>query len=340
MRDVDGRPINQLVVGERGDGSWPSGYRGAEHIEMPNNTPQPDDDTRCANTNQYCAQYSLDEAGAYTRAGIPWWKACDPGALGYLDHIEPIEVTQTPTSLRIIYEGRLVKRATALFPLIRADGTFPWTNPTGCHEDWLFPDGVRRPVYLRVGCELHANAPKVDRLMQVRNPDGNPSFSGPFSFIGGYVITKWLKPMPAKAIDAFFYPELDDVETADGSHTFHAGTWNALYTDQIVFSDIVFGWLNQPFRLSAEADGRNGRTLRLSNIGPSDNGDTGFCLCVNHGGIEMGGGLLHSAPVQDAALPIAGGKLSIEARRRLETEAPTVIRDTPPWKSAAEGEKS
>ena len=33
------------------------------------------------------------------------------------------------------------------------------------------------------------------------------------------------------------------------------------------------------------------KMLELSNHGPNENGDTGFCLCVVHGGIEMGGGL-------------------------------------------------
>ena len=48
-------------------------------------------------------------------------------------------------------------------------------------------------------------------------------------------------------------------------------------------------------------------------MGPSDNADTGFCLCAAHGGIEMGGGLLHAG----ASLPIGSGGLTIEAKRRL-----------------------
>lgn len=321
LRAADGRPINQLAVGERGDGAWPKGYRGAEHIEMPNNTPQPDDNPGCALAGHWCSQFSLDEAGQYTQPGIFWWKLCDPGAQGYLQHQDPIEVTATATTLRIVYEARLVKRA---------GGHFPWAATTHCHDDWLFPDGVRRPVYLRVGYELHADAPQVDRLMQVRNPAGNPDFAGPFSFIGGFVVTTWPKPMPQKQVNAFVRPELGGVDDPYLHRQLEAATWNAGWSAPIG-KDIAFGWMRQPFVSSAEAGEANGRSLRLSHIGPSDNLDTGLCLCESHGGVEMGGGLLHSSPAEDAALPLAGGGLSIEAKRRLETAPATVIPDVAPW---------
>jgi len=321
MRDSDGRPINQFVVGENGDGAWPRGYRGAEHIEMPNNTPQPDDDPSCAAAGRWCSQFSLDEAGAYTYPGIPWWKVCDPGGLGYLDHIDPIEVTATASSLRVVYEGRLVKRA---------GGRFPWTYTEGCQEDELFPDGVRRPVYLRVGYELFADAPHVDRLMQVRNPVGNPAFEGPFSFIGGFVITTWPNPMPAKGLNAYIRPEAADIPDPYLNRTLSADSWNAGWSTP-VGKDIAFGWTRHPFTLSDQPAAENGHALRLSLLGPSDNLDSGLCLCESHGGLEIGGGLLHSKPAEDAALPIAGGTMSIEARRRLETPVATTIPDVTPW---------
>ncbi len=321
MRDTDGRPINQLVVGERGDGAWPPGYRGAEHIEMPNGTAQPDDDPACTTTGSWCSQFSLDEAGTYTYPGIPWWKLCDPGALGALDHVDPIEVTPTADGLRLVYEARLVKRA---------GGHFPWTTTTGCHEDWLFPDGIRRPVYLRVGYELSRSEPRIDRILQVRNPAGNPPFSGPFSFIGGFVVTTWPDPMPAKALNAFIRPEIADVPDPYRQRTLTADGWNDGWPAPVGV-DIAFGWMGHPFTLSRDAGATNGRSLRLSLEGPADNLDVGFCLCQSHGGIELGGGLLHSAPASDAALPIDGGETSIEGRRRLSTPASSVIADVPPW---------
>jgi hypothetical protein len=321
MRGADGRPINQLIVGEAGDGAWPKGYRGAEHIEMPNNTPQLDDNQGCAQAGRWCSQFSLDEAGRYTQPGIPWWNLCDPGALGYLEHQEPVEVQATASTLRLVYEARLVKRA---------GGHWPWSTTTHCHDDWLFPDGERRPVYLRVGYELHADLPQVDRLMQVRNPEGNPDFAGPFSFIGGFVITTWPNPMPEKQLNAFVRPELTDFGDPYLNRPVVAGVWNTGWSDPIG-KDIAFGWLRQPFTLSAVPGAANGRSLRLSLLGPSDNLDAGLCLCQSHGGLEMGGGLLHTAPAEDAALPLAGGALSIEAKRRLETAPATVIPDVPPW---------
>ena len=37
------RPVNSLIVGEQGNGTWPKGYMGSEHIEFPNATPEADD---------------------------------------------------------------------------------------------------------------------------------------------------------------------------------------------------------------------------------------------------------------------------------------------------------
>lgn len=319
LTDAGSRPVNQLVVGEAGDGAWPKGYRGGEHIEMPNNVPEANDGPGCATPNSWCSQFSLDEAPAITRPGLPWWSACGAGTLGWADHVNPIEVTETPTSVRLVYEARLVKMA---------DGGGPPYDPTHCHEDWLFPDGVRRPVYLRVGYELHTDGPAVDRLMQVRNPAGNPDFAGPFSFIGGFVLTRWPSPYPGKELNTRVRPETNDVWAASVSRTLVGGQWNEGFPS-VAGPDVVFGWLGQPISLGTVGAFERGRALRLSHLGPKDNLDTGICLCVKHGAIEMGGGLLHSAPATDAALPIAGGTSSIEARRRLETGPASVIADPP-----------
>jgi hypothetical protein len=319
LTDADGRPVNQLAVGEAGDGAWPKGYRGAEHIEMPNNVREANDNPPCAMPNNWCSQFSLDEAPAITRPGIPWWSVCGAGTLGWADHVAPIEVTETPTSIRLVYEARLVKLADG--------GGLPF-DPTHCHEDWLFPDGVRRPVYLRVGYELRTDSPVVDRLMQVRNPAGNPDFAGPFSFIGGFVLTRWPSPFPGKELNSWVRPESKDVWAASVGRTLVGGQWNEGFPS-VAGPDVVFGWLGQPISLGTVGAFERGRALKLSNVGPKDNLDSGICLCVKHGAIEMGGGLLHSAPATDAALPIAGGTLSIEARRRLETGPASVIADPP-----------
>lgn len=323
LRADDGRPVNQLVVGEDGAGSWPIGNRGAEHVEVPNETPEPHHDPACA--QQWCAAYAHDEAGSYTAPLIPWWRVCDPGTPSFLDHFAPVEVSITPTKVRLVYEGRLVKTA---------DSASPWTNTTGCKQDWLFPDGVRRPVLLRVGYEL-TNDPWVDRIQQIVNPPGNPPFASSFSVIGGFEITTWPQARPDKLVTAYVRPEDHDVGDQWYQRTLVAGQWNPGFTEVLGPKDIVIAWMGQPVGFSPQPAAVNGRTLRLSNVGPKDNLDVAFCLCLFHGTIELGGGLLHNAATSPdpggAALPVAGGQSSIEAVRRLETPPATVIADVPIW---------
>ncbi|MFN8038558.1 MAG: hypothetical protein U0Q07_05025 [Acidimicrobiales bacterium] len=323
LRAADGRPVNQLVVGEDGAGAWPIGNRGAEHVEVPNDTPEPHHDPACV--KQWCAAYAHDEAGSYTAPLIPWWRVCDPGTPSFLDHMIPVEVSITPTKVRLVYEGRLVKTA---------DSASPWTNTSGCKQDWLFPDGIRRPVYLRVGYEL-TNDPWVDRIQQIVNPAGNPPFASSFSVIGGFEITAWPQARPDKLVTAYVRPEDHDVGDQWYQRTLVAGQWNPGFTEVLGPKDVVIAWMAQPVDFSTQPAAANARTLRLSNVGPKDNLDVAFCLCLFHGTIELGGGLLHNAATSPdpagAALPVAGGQSSIEARRRLETPPATAIADVPAW---------
>ena len=73
--------------------------------------------------------------------------------------------------------------------------------------------------------------------------------------------------------------------------------------------DVVLGWANQPVSLSSSPLFAAGKAFSMSNHGPNENGDTGFCLCVVHGGIEMGGGLRVGA--------VRGGATSAISIRRL-----------------------
>ncbi|MFN3201613.1 MAG: hypothetical protein ACE366_24635 [Bradymonadia bacterium] len=300
---LDGdRPVNTFIVGEHGEGRWPGGYMGSEHIEFPNGTPEPDDDRDCADEGRFCAQYSHGEAHRYTDPDIPAWRACNDGSPSWDTHFSPYEIALTDDGrgIRLMYEGPLTKQ-----------GDFGGSSRgRNCHDDFLFPDGMRRRVYLRTGYTLSADGHAFDRLVQVRNPAGNPRFDGPFSFIGGFVMTDWPNAHPLKGLHR--YGRVDQRQVSfrwgDGEATLPRGQWAAL-PGGVPDHDVILAWAGQPISLSAFPGYTAGRAFTLSHVGPEDNDDTGICLCVVHGAIEMGGGLIHNG--------VEGGTLSFVARRRL-----------------------
>jgi hypothetical protein len=307
-RDTLGRPVSLFIVGEDGRGRWPEGYPGAEHIEFPSRIPEPDDDPDCANRD-WCNQYGLNEANDITDPDIPWWSSCNTDLrMSWTDAVEPIEISRLDGGgLRLVYEGRLVKIA---------DGDGQWDGDQ-CFADWLFEDQVRRPVYLRVGYELHPDEPWFDRVMQFRNPENNPSFEGPLSLIGGFVISDWPNPHYMKAVHRFVRPIQRDIEDPYEDQVLTANEWTPRSSEPIGH-DQIFAWLGQPFNLSGVDEFITGWTARMSHLGASDNDDTGFCLCEVHGGLELGGGLIHGG----ISLPIGAGEMSTEARRRLQFGGP------------------
>lgn len=304
----NGRPVNLFMPGENGDGRWPSSYKGAEHIEFPSRTPEPNDDPGCAERD-WCNQYGFNEAVPYRNGRIPWWGSCNTGADAFTNRHPPIQVERLGSRLRLVYEARLVKEADG-------DGTFDGDD---CHADYLFPDGTRRPVYVRLGYEFDGEARHFDRTLQVRNPSGNPSFTGEMSFIGGFVMTGWPSPHPLKRLNRFWRPATREVRLNWGAAPLilQPNQWNDLSARMPLASDVLIAWIDQPLTLSPEAAFVPGLAVTLSHVGPSDNQDVGACLCAVHGAIEMGGGLLHGGNNRERSLPVAPGGMSIEARRRL-----------------------
>ncbi len=301
LRDGDGRPVNFFAPGERGEGAWASGYPGAEHIEFPNRTPEPNDDPACAERD-WCNQYAHIEAAPITDPDIPWWSACNAAKPGWDAHFEPAEVEVDAEGLTLWYEGPLVKVADG-------DGRHDGDD---CGADYLFPDGVRRAVTLRLGYRLYVGSDHLDRLMQIHNPAGHPPFDGPLSLIGGFVVTSWPTPHPDKRLDR--YLRLGEREVADPVDE------ATLRTDRFTHHghppadrDEIFAWLRQPISLSASGWLAPGRSATLSHIGEVDNDDVGVCFCTVHGGLEMGGGLIHGG----VSLPIEGGASTPIAIRRL-----------------------
>lgn len=304
LRD-GGRPVNQLVVGEHGRGGWPAGYPGAEHIEFPNRTPEPDDDPRCAERD-WCNQYGVSEAAPITDRDIPWWSACNAGKPGFGRRFEAIDVVRSADDITLWYRAPLVKVA---------DGDGRWDGDA-CHEDYLFADGIRRRVWLRLGWQFRADAPDFDRLLQVENPADNPPFDGPMSFIGGFVMTAWPDPHPLKGLDRFWRAERRDARISWGDREvlLPAGRWTDLRGEPVMRGrDALIAWAGQPLSFSDRAGYVAGRSFTLSHVGAVDNDDVGACLCAVHGGLELGGGLIHGG----ISLPVAPGASSPVARRRL-----------------------
>ncbi len=311
LREDDARPVNQFVVGERGDGSWPTSYQGAEHIEFPNTTPDEGDGTTCLGGP--CDQYAHDEAIDYENPGIPWWVICnETSGVGFDDEFAPIEYELTDAGLRVVFESPLVKLADMGLGLLSEHAG------DHCHDDWLSDDGTRAPVALRLGYELPAQDPWIDRVMQLRNGDGNPPFVDTYCLIGGFVLTSWPSPHPLKDLDHVYLPDRDRVDERTGI-TLAAGQWTPFWPSEDSLEDTVHGWVGQPVSLSTEGEWVTGRTLTMSHLGPTDNDDTGFCFCVVHGALEMGGGLIHLGDTG----PLAAGESSIEAVRRLEVSTNT-----------------
>jgi len=304
------RPLNTFIVGEHGEGKWPPGYPGAEHVEFPNSTPEANDDPTCGNTD-WCNQYALNEAAPVTDPDVPWWSACNPGKALFSEKHLPVVEESINGGLKVVYEGRLVKEADG-------DGLYDGDD---CHQDYLFDDGIRRAVYYRVGFELFADDDYVVRTMQVRNPIGNPAFTGPMSFIGGFVLTAWPSPHPLKRFDRYIRPRAKNIVDTAHALTLQAGMWNDHQLTPTA-GDEVFGWLEQGFGLSHSNAHIAGQTVVMHHVGATDNGDTGFCLCSVHGGLEIGGGLLHGG----IALPVPAGGVSIEARRRLALPGPVTTK--------------
>jgi hypothetical protein len=304
LKEPDGRPVNLFVPGEDGDGRWPMSYKGGEHVEFPSRVPEPNDDPACAQ-HDWCNQYGLNEAVPYTNPRIPWWSSCNAGAASFATKLEPVEISALPDGIKLVYEGHLVKEADG-------DGTY---DGDACHQDYLFSDGVRRPVFLRVGYELHADQDYFERTMQIRNPAGNPSFSGDMSLIGGFVMSEWPGAHYLKRLNRFWRPESADTTVAWGGESvvLHAGSFNDLSTRAPLTSDVLVAWIKQPLTLAPHAGYGAGQAVTLAHVGSIDNDDVGACLCSVHGGIEMGGGLVHAG----ISLPVAGGASTVEAHRRL-----------------------
>lgn len=162
---------------------------------------------------------------------------------------------------------------------------------------------------------LDAEKDVVDRLYRVRNPSPNPPFEPPMGFIGGWVLTRWPQPHPLKQIQRFVHTgpaprRIRWHRTQEEEWVDLSGTEWQILPETVPETDVVIGWAGQPMSLSVTDSFVQGRSFTNSNHGEADNDDTGICLCIVHNGVEMGGGLMHSAFSAELG-PVALRQLSL-----------------------------
>ncbi|MCY0997339.1 hypothetical protein OWM54_09350 [Myxococcus sp. MISCRS1] len=330
------RPINFLGVAEDGNGTWLPGYSGAEHFELPHEIPEPEEDPNgngqcdtdesCQGTScvrRICNWYSINEADAVTDNDIPLWTACNNNRIAWARKLAATVNELTPSSLKLAYRAPITKETDAARDGIR-DGD-------RCHQNMLFTDGVRRPVYLHLGYILYGDRNYFDRTYQFENPAGNPGFGDEvWSVIGGIVLSKLPATQPTKA--TLFHTVRPDDITITGPvlpYTFPANQWTARIPPVLPVQDEPWSWAGTSLSWSARGRASRGDSIKLESLGPSDNDGNGFCACYAHGGMEIGGGVLN----RGISIPIGGGTRSIETTRRISFPSDFIL----PFVYEAEG---
>ncbi|VUD69089.1 hypothetical protein TDB9533_04455 [Thalassocella blandensis] len=305
---LDGaRPVSAFGVAEDGDGHWLSGYQGAEHFEIPHQVAEPGEDASCE--GHLCNWYGVNEADKVTDRDVPHWTVCGENSISFAKKIAPLQLSESGNGLTVVYEAPVTKEGDGDG---NADGDF-------CHADYLFSDGIRRPVYLRVGYVLHGDRNYFDRTYQFYNPWGNPEFgSRAWSVIGGLVLTKYPNGHRLKK-DIFNYIRPQNFAMDHAGKHFPAGFWTHYdrwrddADNMSAGRDDVWAWLKQPFAWSSYGSETMGYAISMAHVGTTDNDDVGFCFCNVHNGLEIGGGVLH----RDPSLRIPGGGTSPLAVRRI-----------------------
>lgn len=298
----DGRPVNYLIPGEQGRGRWRGTYAGAEHFELPNENREPSQDC-----GEICGWYAYNEAPqlqVYTPGvTLPHWTICNGVKPGFDFYFEAIKKEVTNDFVEVWYRERLVKMADN--SRVKDSGD--------CGLDYVFSDGRRRPVYLQTGYRIYKDKNYVDRLYRYENAEQNPTFSPNWSLIGGFVITDLNERMPEKA----FYNYYTFSKSINAAGVAFQKDVPTPLISEMPTADIVIGWAQSSYIASRTRSVGIDTALGLSHpdMGLSPNPeDIGTCICVIHGGLEMGGGVL-AKPT--GAVPLAPGKVSVSNTRRL-----------------------
>ncbi|GLS24610.1 hypothetical protein GCM10007877_03240 [Marinibactrum halimedae] len=336
-REEDDRAVNFLIVAENGDGEWPENYTGAEHYEIPNLTAEYIGDKSVGSERRF-AQYSLNEAPKVN--ANPLWDSCNNNTMAWSRHVRPIQQEQTSDGLILAYQGPITKRGD--------DGG----QEENCHGDYLFPaesknnsegdptiTGKRSQVRLQVGYKLYADKPYLDRTFEIINPEGNPTYGyNNWGIIGGFVLTQWPNPHPLKEdLMRFFSSNETDRDLKYGPISLenvspNYWTYNHSETEwRQPKSDYLVGWYGEGYKFSARGRAELGYSFGQELFGDKEIGDIGFCFCVAHGGLEVGGSVLNGYrhnPNNPYIVP--GGESSGVVTRRLNLLPNTIGINPPP----------
>ena len=155
LRYVEGRrPVNAFIVAERGDGQWPAGYMGSEHIESPNVF------LKTMTTRTVVIRFVVSTLMERRIASVLMPSLMAGGKMG----LPILAIDSYPCSIKS--------------PKMDSDWSIGAPHQTRGFRDstrgelpqgFPFPDGQRRRVVLETGYILGANSRFIDRTMQVEN---------------------------------------------------------------------------------------------------------------------------------------------------------------------------
>lgn len=299
-----------LLGGENGDGAWAPGYSGSTHMEVlshnpePNdqNNPQPEPECTTFVPGPHCNGFALNEAGSFFAGNqpIPWWTSCNAGGPSYTTQFNPITDSPNGAMRKLEYEGRLTKESDN-------DWFFDCEER---HSNWLFPDGIRRELFVRPGWELYGTSPFLVQTFRVRNPTGNPVPGGHAFIIHGWGTTSLVSPPPGKEFRRWLMPSSDAQAQVCTERITPGGQFTFNGQFPICPGEHPMG-LVDVWTVSSVNGLQRGRSFVLFHSNPTEpleHVSTQVCECYAHDSFEIGQGTI--AEMQS----LAGGSTSVEHR--------------------------
>ena len=327
--DNNGRVINFIGIAEDGDGKWMGSYMGGEHFEIPSFIRENDDNTNSVENN-IANWFSVNQANPNLGTGglgaIPWWTCC----AGSLNNKQSFAQINLPDTIFADSSRFIVDYCAPLTKQVDGDGVYDGDR---CNANLLFSNGIRYPVYMKIGYIFYKDKPYLDRTYQIYNPIGNETIpvNTFMAVIQGIILAKTNTKIPWKH-DLFKYilssgsslqdkilPPLDTtserIVLKDLSKIFN---WEKLDKDVNVDLIVSLGAPNTYYYLSSNKNFDLGSSFyhsfyfdKIKANHDISKADVSICKCVVHGGWEVGSGLLNDQ------YPILPGESSDVTIRRI-----------------------